>query len=35
MVSGVAGPVAPLAVGFAGAVPLVLWRRERRLSRDD
>ncbi len=26
------GEVAPLAVGFAGAVPLVLWRR-RRLSR--
>jgi signal peptidase I len=34
LVSGVAGPVTPLAVGFAGAVPLVLWRRERRASRD-
>ncbi len=33
--SGVAGPVAPLAIGLAGAVPVVLWRRERRLSRDD
>ena len=34
LVTGVVGPVAPLAAGFAGAVPLVLWRRERRASRD-
>ena len=33
-VTGVVGPVAPLAVGFAGAVPVALWRRERRASRD-
>jgi signal peptidase I len=29
-VSGAIGTVTPLAVGFAGAVPIVLWRRERR-----
>jgi len=34
LVTGVGGPVTPLAVGFAGAVPLVLWRRERRAARD-
>jgi signal peptidase I len=34
LVTGVSGPVAPLALGFAGAVPLVLWRRERRAARD-
>ena len=32
---GLAGSVAPLALGVAGAVPVALWRRERRLSRDD
>jgi signal peptidase I len=34
-VSGTAGSLAPLAAGFAGAVPLAFWRRERRLAREE
>jgi signal peptidase I len=30
--SGLAGSAAPLALGFAGASPVVLWRRKRRSS---
>jgi signal peptidase I len=33
--SGVAGSVAPLALGVAGAVPVAVWRRQRRASRAD
>jgi signal peptidase I len=33
--SGTAGQLAPLAAGFAGAFPLVMWRRERRFSREE
>jgi signal peptidase I len=33
--SGLAGTVAPVAMGLAGALPVALWRRERRLPRDD
>jgi signal peptidase I len=33
-VSGLAGTVAPVAMGLAGALPVALWRRGRRSSRD-
>jgi signal peptidase I len=33
-VSGLTGTATPLALGVVGAVPVALWRRERRLSRD-
>jgi signal peptidase I len=32
--SGLVASVTPLAVGFAGAVPVALWRRERRGARE-
>jgi signal peptidase I len=32
--AGLSGSVAPVAIGLAGALPVVLWRRERRALRD-
>jgi signal peptidase I len=32
---GLAASMAPVAVGLAGALPIVLWRRERRAPRED